>query len=422
MSALATVPFTAEAPAFHRLFLSERALLGTTAGVLLSYVLEGPLRLALVLVRLEMILYARDAVMLALVIWFTVSRQRNTPLLGLLALLLCHFLIGLLSLPSLAQALMGAKVYVPLAYGVAMAPVLRRHPASVARFARFTLLITVLGVFGNVYIAYPWIGMSYETAMGAVELSRSWSSEGVSRIPGFARASFTAAGIILLSLAPALTITSSRLLRACLVLASGTAIAVTTTKGAWTGLAAIAILEVLWRVGRSWLWGSGASIIAMTSLLLPLVTTQLYLNTAHAATWQLSFVERIKDMWPRALKLFADPLQVVWGRGLGGIGVAQRLGEPTVYNAADNLMLYLLLTFGALGVVYAGAFVGAVARYSGENARGSMTAWLRAWLGIWLAGGLTTNMVEDIGIEVVIGLTVGMAFAPRMTQQSEAYA
>jgi O-antigen ligase len=39
------------------------------------------------------------------------------------------------------------------------------------------------------------------------------------------------------------------------------------------------------------------------------------------------------------------------GRGLGGIGVGQLIDEVTLYNAADNLFIFLWVTFGLPGLI-----------------------------------------------------------------------
>ncbi len=44
------------------------------------------------------------------------------------------------------------------------------------------------------------------------------------------------------------------------------------------------------------------------------------------------------------------------GRGLGGIGFAQASAEWWRYNAADNLMIYLLVSFGLFAILYVGGF------------------------------------------------------------------
>jgi hypothetical protein len=193
-------------------------------------------------------------------------------------------------------------------------------------------------------------------------------------------------------------------------LVAAVAIVLTTTKGALTGFAAVLALEGVWRIGGRRLWCVAMVALSCVCLALPLVGIQVRVNDADVAPWQLSFVERMQDMWPRAVALFDDPFQILWGRGLGGIGMAQRLGEPTRYNAADSLMLYILLTFGILGLIYVAYFVAGALRYVCEHSAGMTSALVRGWMAIWFSVGFTTSMIEDLGTEVAIGLAIGLVF------------
>jgi O-antigen ligase len=129
------------------------------------------------------------------------------------------------------------------------------------------------------------------------------------------------------------------------------------------------------------------------------------------ASWQLSFVERIQDMWPRAFDLFASPMQVLWGRGLGGIGTAQTFDEWNRANAGDNLMVYVLVTFGIFGLAYIAIFLGVLFRFLESRTSDDLIARMsRGWVIVWLSFGLTTNMLEEPMTNMVIGMTFGWVF------------
>jgi hypothetical protein len=63
-----------------------------------------------------------------------------------------------------------------------------------------------------------------------------------------------------------------------------------------------------------------------------------------------SFIDRMNDMWPRALKLITDSETVILGRGLGGIGVPVDVFEPALANAGDNLWVYAMVVMGVVGL------------------------------------------------------------------------
>ena len=66
-----------------------------------------------------------------------------------------------------------------------------------------------------------------------------------------------------------------------------------------------------------------------------------------------SLLDRMSVTWPNALKLMSHDnslFTTFWGRGLSGIGAAQNLAnssyERNHYNPADNLFVFLFVSFG----------------------------------------------------------------------------
>jgi len=60
-----------------------------------------------------------------------------------------------------------------------------------------------------------------------------------------------------------------------------------------------------------------------------------------------TMADRIIRVWPKGLSLITEPHIFIFGRGLGGIGVAQNIFEPDLYTSGDSLFIQLLVTIGA---------------------------------------------------------------------------
>ncbi len=390
--------------------------LSVVALTLASYVLEGPLRLTLHLLSLESTLYLRDlaaAVATGLVLLSWLRGQRAAaPFAAVTALLLAHCLIGMLTLPSLFQALFGLKIFLVFLLGFAAAPILSRRPRAVARFAAFCFFATALGVLLNVFVELPWLGLTYDTAFGETVAARKWwtAGSGDMRLPGFARASFTAASIMVVALIPLLELRIGLLRKGMLVVIAVATIRLTTTKGAFTALAAVLAFKALASVPKSARLTSGALYaLAAMCMALPIVAVQIGAENATVPIWLASFLEGVGDLWPRAFELLEGGAWL-WGRGLGGIGTAMQYGEWASFNSADNLMLYVLVSFGLLGVGYVWLFM---FRLTGLLARTQtlMRGSARGFTAAWLCYGFTAGMIDLPITNLAIGIVFGLSFA-----------
>ncbi|MEP7246164.1 MAG: hypothetical protein ABI885_21130, partial [Gammaproteobacteria bacterium] len=149
---------------------------------------------------------------------------------------------------------------------------------------------------------------------------------------------------------------------------------------------------------------------ATCSLAMPVAAVQFGFGVRRAsvAHWLSSFMDRIDYMWPEAIHGWLEHGNLFIGRGLGGIGFAQQGVEWWRYNAADNLMLYLLVSFGLLALVYVGIFLRGVARtFNAEPEEAYFASCVRGWAVVLFSYGCTTNMVEQPFMNIVIGVCFG---------------
>lgn len=388
---------------------------------LATYVVEGPLRAGLATVGLQNLLYGRDLLALTGVAWGVLMpllhRRRPAPGLVLMVWLLAvHVCIGLLLGGTLFQRLFGVKIFIPLLYGVAVFPAVERHFPQFLRAMAAFFTVSVLGVFINAIIGdMPWAGLRYETAFGAAESTRQWwMTGGVSRLPGFARASFDAAMVIGLCGVMVIALSPSIWWRALVATLGMAAIFLTTSKGMVAGFGIAALWLVLAdRSDTSFKLGCWiAAALLMLTCLLP--TVFMIVRVPEASTevpeLMLSLWDRFAWMWPSAYDLLPDGFGALTGVGPGGIGTA--LDQPDqkfVPNSGDSIFVYFFVTFGVAGVGYLGfALLAIVGRGDARDARAFV------WAGLLIIAygyGLSINMVEQSFFCAVFGLIYGRAFA-----------
>jgi hypothetical protein len=396
---------------------SDRGYLVAFTIILLTYVVEAPLRFGLGVLFTDKIIYLRDVasalcVAAAMLSWFQGQGSAYVVVTGG-AILMLHTLIGVVTLNTFAQPLFGLKIVAPFLLGLTVAPLLRIRIPQVSTFAGWCFVITAVGVVMNIWVEFPWVGMEFDSPVGKLQLSRQWWSGGGLRLPGFTRASYIAAQIILATLVPLLAAASSAFKRLSLLGLAATVIALTTTKGAWSGLLLLLICDSLTFAGLAHVAGAVLALAFFACLALPIIGVQFGRIGPPVPTWAESFMERLGDMWPRAFDLYDGPVSVVLGRGIGGIGMAQKLGEERIFNAADNLMVFLLVSLGIAGPIYLGWLIVRVAVAVRHVPVALPTRWACGWLAVLLGVGLTTGMIEEPVTNITLGISFGLMFVPR---------
>jgi len=391
-------------------------------GIAMTYLFEGPARYVLMLAHVPILIYLRDVAAFALVAFAASSwlggERRLFPLVVAVYVLFLHLLCGLLTLPSPVQPLLGLKVFFTFLFGMAASGAIAERAQVLPKLALAAFIATVSGVAIDVVIDFPWAGEAYESAIATVQVSREWSSGGIPRLAGFARASFDAATIVLVLMVPLLATRWHVLFRAMLWAAGFVTIWLTTSKGALLALVALAGWAVLEgraatrRLVLPWIAAFAAICVA-----LPVAATQFGFGVRRSdvAGWLSSFVERIDFMWPDAIATWMTHGNLFTGRGLGGIGFAQASAEWWRYNAADNLMIYLLVSFGLFAIVYVGGFLLSLRRtFAADPSSEFLARCVRGWALVVFSYGCTSNMVEQPLMNMVIGLCFGavtMVFA-----------
>jgi hypothetical protein len=307
--------------------------------------------------------------------------------------------------------LLGLKVFFTFLFGMVAAAAIAERGQALLRLSLIALLATAFGVFLDKFVEFPWAGEAYESAIATVQVSREWTSGGVPRLAGFARASFDAATIVLVLMVPILASRWNVLWRAALWLLSFATIWLTTSKGALLALAALAVWRVLesFRAAKQWVLAWILFFVTCCAAL-PIAAVQFGFGVRRSsvASWLSSFMDRVDFMWPDALSGWLDHGSLFIGRGLGGIGFPQLGLEWWRYNAADNLMIYLFVSFGLLAVVYVGVFLRGLTRtFAVSEGDVFFARCVRGWAVVLFSYGCTTNMIEQPFMNLVIGICFG---------------
>jgi hypothetical protein len=382
-----------------------------------TYIFESPLRYVLLLAKVPTLIYLRDLVAFALIgfavfSWLT-GERRLFPVVVALYVLFLHLLYGVLVLPGVIQPLLGLKVFFTFLFGMAAAAAIAERSEALLKLSLFAFLATASGVLIDRFVEFPWAGQAYQSALATVQVSREWSSGGVPRLSGFARASFDAATIVLVLMVPILASRWHALWRAALWVLGFATIWLTTSKGALLALIALAIWRMLesLRSAKHWVL-AWITTFAACGLVLPLAAVQFGFGIRRSSVvgWLSSFMDRVDYMWPDALAGWLDHGSLLIGRGLGGIGFPQLGLEWWRYNAADNLMIYLLVSFGLLVLLYVGVFLRSLAQtFDGDGADAFFARCVRGWAVVLFSYGCTSNMIEQPLMNLVIGVCFGAA-------------
>lgn len=360
-------------------------------------------------------IYVRDYLLVIAILscLYNIARERQGVLhvfwlLWSLALGVC---VALFSGLGLLQIAFGIKVWLPCVLGFLLVeskavPSLHRPHLWLGLW-----LLVCIGVYINYFVRLPWTGLTLQVGGVEVAGNREWTAAGVKRLSGFSRTSYDAAIIILLLHVYLVSLWRHFAVRCVLILMSGAAIALTTTKGAAGAfLLATAFMPLLGVVSPSMVGPRRAILtglvvlIALVGLLAPLMSTQIPLPKLREGSiehWLFSsLVSRAWDTWPRALDLLGSEWQAFAGRGLGGIGAAQYTFEPFRANPADNLFVYLYVTAGVVGLAWYFYLAVSVRKLALEHPLHQAVFLVLLSLFTY---GLTVNVVESAAFALVVG-------------------
>lgn len=271
-----------------------------------------------------------------------------------------YALVGLVHGQSAAQMAFGLYTWVPFFLGVLVFRL--EEPMISGRTLSWLLVLWTTGVGGvflSALVPFPWVGGSISVLGVDRDLARDWDTFGLARLPGFARASFSAANEILLAASLLWRVPMRRLTRVAFWAATALAILLTTSKAPLAGWivipALLSVYDARRRRHRS-VAGLTRSVYGVGLALVVLPPLACAAGLRIDAGGSLGFfslatvASRFDDMWPRAFALLQTPAQCFLGTGFGGIGVSQTIFDPQHFSAGDNLFVFLWVTIGLAAI------------------------------------------------------------------------
>jgi hypothetical protein len=327
-------------------------------GYMLSLCFESAVRWAI-----GPLIYVRDGVIILVVLLGyldIVARKRDAVApFGLLTFLVFGAFVSVASGLSAFQVLFGFKQWIGLLFGYLLVSGDAVHTVHRPRLWVTVWALLVAGVLLDIYINFPWAGMTMQVGDAQIEANREWTADGIARLSGFCRSSTDAACAILFTAFYSVVYLRSTTWRVVVWVLSGAGIVFTTSKGVILAfLIATILLPLLLSLRAEDIQFGSASrsvlcsvvvALAVLGLLLPAIVSQMTFAVLEQGTLESllfsSFGERAMAAWPKAFALL-ESWQYVLGRGIGGIGAAQTYFEPRRYCAGDNLFVFTYVTGG----------------------------------------------------------------------------
>ncbi len=394
--------FAAEQPQW----LNRLQLIGALA-FMLSTIFSGPLRWMLASAGLAVAAYLPIIGGLA-VAMLTLAYQFAKGAFGARALMLCACLgysifVGMLMIPNPAQVAFATYLFIPIYIGLLLAPAWQRI-GHWPRMIGVLWACVVVAVVLNPYLAFPWVGFEYSVGSVSVETGREWWSGDVQRYSGVSRASFDAAIQSVILLTVACGHTAKRTWRVVMYSATAYCIWLTNSKTVLVVLAVAVMCTEISPVALRRIRIPTIAVLVAFGWAMPLIGL-LYnprLNALNTSSSLHSYEDRLRNMWPEAFDLWFERGTWLTGRGLGALGTAQTYFEPHLFNAGDNLHLYIFVTLGMLAAPLTLYVCWQVAhlRISKERlGRVPLVLFL-----VTLTYGLTTNAIENASVALILAL------------------
>ncbi len=408
---------------------------------------EAVIRYVLVEMGVPSLIYVKDILLIGLFLYFilcTITRMRlEKVLLTCFVLLLYGMLVGVVNGIGLIQVLFGVKMYLAFFVGFIAVYALKLERECFVTIFRFLVPVVLLGIVIELFVTPPWQSFEYEAYGVAIEGARQWSSFGIPRASGFGRTSFETA-MLLFSLCTLFLIATldfdnrpyrrARWFDWLLFFAAFVGVVITTAK---TSILAFIMLFLFYVIARLYLVAKQtirrpAEVTLKVLLVLmllygvipPIVSAVapsvgrdlLASDDLLTIILSASYIQRLAVVWPAAYALLSPVFLVLTGRGVGGIGQAQKYLEPELYNPGDNLYVYLLVDFGLVVLVLLLLYLLYKVITVNLN-KGESFCFLFFCVALFTFGG-TANVIESAPLMLTLGLLFGLWNRARTGRQN----
>lgn len=406
------------------------ALILSGALYLLFDTFGGMIRATFGAVGLTALIYLPAAVAIPALLVNALSRigdsRTSVAVLALVGFMVVELILSVMLGRTVQMAVFGLYIWIPGL--IMMSLVQRRMQDRLIDLMIPMFFVATAGVLLNSLVTFPWADASYEVMGREMAAAREWSAYGQTRLAGFTRASFLAAGQILIGYCALEHRLTSLVWRAIWWGVGAVAIQLTTSKSPF--LAMILLPATYFIVGRIRATGAARRTLlaglwmAFWLLLIflgPFLSItygkQLYPNGTGTGLGYSSLADRVLNTWPNAMAMidWRDPVSVLVGRGLGGVGSPSTIFAPPG-NPGDNLAIYLFLAFGLVSFIFAYLIFRGGQRAIASGSRGRRDfAMIIAMLGI----GSAANVIEGVVALMVLGLAISRQVQRRVTAEPD---
>ncbi|AIE61457.1 hypothetical protein [Bacillus methanolicus] len=408
---------------------------------LFTYMFESPLRYYLGLLGYPQLIYLNKILLLIIIASGTInilnSLKLNKAIFFIIILMVIGLIVGLINGLALKQILFSINIFLPFFafyfavnyYGV--------NKEYFEFLYRFSIPIIVLGLVLDKLYILPWQNSVYEIAGHVVQANRYWTMNGVERLAGFQRSSFSSAYLLSALIIIRFIIYTyyqelskqnvlKKIYDFIVLILGGYGIYLTTSKTAYFSIIMFFILYVMLKVFYSISFKQGRVFIQIFfkffmmfllfyGLIPPFYTSivNTNLSSTHSISIDLlnlvfsSYLDRVFNTWPNALNLLNDSYFSIFGRGLGGIGTPQMYFELDKYNPADNFFIYILITCGYLIIPIIIYFVMKTLFLDLEKRK---SIFLVGVMFSIFSFGATMNFVESAELLMLSGVLLGLYF------------
>lgn len=374
---------------------------------LISFVFEGPIRLGLLLLQWEQLLYVRELVpALAIFRMLVASREDSVPEFRYF-LIACAIatLLGFVFIHNPKQVLFGLKLFSPVFLGIWLGRSPYKTVLMNSRWVFAVLLVCCAGVILEYFVPLPWKGIEYKVGGVSVVSARTWFLQGgTNRLSGFSRSSFGSAIQIFLMFLATCYQTSSKARQFILGAIAFACIVLTTSKGMILAFLVTVAAGLLIRFSDR----RAIALFIPVCLVVAMVAAPIFASSVIeeakmskvAYDVLFSIVDRLVHEWPAAMDGVERNGHWLLGAGMGSIGVPVYYFSPAWACPGDNFWVYCYSVFGVAAVALI-SFLSVLPKLTGLHSREDALFFL-AIVGS-LTMGLTCNVIEDAFLCIALG-------------------
>lgn len=322
--------------------------------------IEAPLRLALGAIGLSPLIYIRELFLVIAISVYLFQSRLDVKVVWFILGIIFFLLEGIFFTENIFQVMAGFKTFFPFILGFLMMKKYRKSCIDLKKIYMFIFFTTAIGLtLDYMFDDLPWKNLSIDVGDTSVEEQSGaiyFDGELYARPTGFMRLHNVAATVISYAVGWAVVYRTHRVLWA---LAGVLFVLLTTAKAPIAVILAffvVLLTSSIFQPQRRYFLLKGTALV-FTVLMMGLPLLSLFfgsiinrLDTEFLLFLFASFDDRLINSWPRSIEMIIEHGNVVFGRGIGGIGYVVALFDKFVHSPTpvDN---FFVTVYGLIGLV-----------------------------------------------------------------------